>query len=394
MRVLVTSSALEGHFFPIVPTAWALRAQGHEVVVSAPANFSDRITGAGLLAANVVAPMEFNQFMQHDRDGSPLTIPTDPEAKREFSGRAWGRLAAHSLAANQRLVESYRPDVVISEPDEFTGPLLAARYDIPHVEHGWGMMTMPDWKPAANIELEAELETLGVPEIPAPTLRLDNCPEGLRRDGDLTGWAMRYVPYNGSGVIPSWTLSRPDRPQALVTMGSLFPRYGRKQFVVILREFADALTALGVDLVVGLPEDMTGDEDVLPPGVRAAGWLPLHAALPVCRFIVHHGGVGSAVTSVLYGVPQLVLPRVADQFGNAARVVQTEVGLALQPNEVTPAAVADMCARLLNEPAYAENAGKIAAENVTRPTLAEVAERLTRFVTGSSSAAGHGEGAA
>jgi L-demethylnoviosyl transferase len=382
MRVLVTSSALEGHFFPIVPTAWALRAQGHEVVVSAPANFSDRITSAGLFAANVVPAIEFDQFMRHDRDGTPLPMPAEPAAKREYSGRAWGRLAAHCLPANQRLVESYRPDLVISEPDEFSGPMLAARHDIPLVEHGWGMTTMPDWKPAANQELAGELAALDIPEIPEPDVRLDNCPEGLRRDTDVTGWTMRYVPYNGSGVFPEWTLSRPDRPQALITMGSLFPRYGRKDFIVILREFAQALTELGADLVVGLPDDMA-DDGVLPPGARRAGWLPLQAALPVCRLIAHHGGVGSTITSVLYGVPQLVLPRVVDQFANAARVVDAGVGLSLQPDEVSSAAFADRCARLLAEPAYAENAVKIAAENETRPTPSDVARRLARFVTGS-----------
>ena len=55
MRIVLTTSALEGHFFPMVPLAWALRAAGHEVLVNAPANFTPTITSTGLYAAGEVA---------------------------------------------------------------------------------------------------------------------------------------------------------------------------------------------------------------------------------------------------------------------------------------------------------------------------------------------------
>jgi UDP:flavonoid glycosyltransferase YjiC (YdhE family) len=96
----------------------------------------------------------------------------------------------------------------------------------------------------------------------------------------------------------------------------------------------------------------------------------------------HHGGVGSTMTSVLCGVPQLILPRTVDQPANAARAVAAGVALSLDPTEVDLAAITRDCARLLTEASYAENAGKITAENLARPTPAEVADRVTRFIAG------------
>lgn len=39
MRVLFTTNPLSGHFFPLVPLAWACRLAGHEVLVATAENF-------------------------------------------------------------------------------------------------------------------------------------------------------------------------------------------------------------------------------------------------------------------------------------------------------------------------------------------------------------------
>ncbi|MEU9111235.1 nucleotide disphospho-sugar-binding domain-containing protein [Streptomyces sp. NPDC048483] len=380
MRVLMTTSALEGHFFPMVPLAWALRAQGHDVLVSAPANFSDRITSAGLHAAGGVPAIAFDRFMLHDREGRRLRPPRDPRDREEFGGRAWGRLAAHSLEATLGLVDSFRPDLLICEPNEFAGPMAAASRGIPWVEHGWGIMTMPVFKLAAVTELAGELDALGLAEIPGPALRIDNCPGALRGDAAGAGLPMRYVPYNGSGVAPDWALCPEGRPKVLVTMGSLLPRFGLVDFVSLLRETAEALPKLGVDVVVGVADRIAADAGPWPPGVRTAGWLPLNAVLPACGLVVHHGGAGTTMATVLAGRPQLVLPRGLDHFTNAERVIRAGAALSVPPEQLDAGTVVDHCARLLEEPGFAERAAEVAAENLTRPTPADVARHVELFV--------------
>src|SRR4051812_34880722 len=53
MRVLFTTWDWAGHFFPMVPLGWALRAAGHEVLVATDPGFAPTVTGAGLPALPV-----------------------------------------------------------------------------------------------------------------------------------------------------------------------------------------------------------------------------------------------------------------------------------------------------------------------------------------------------
>jgi UDP:flavonoid glycosyltransferase YjiC (YdhE family) len=67
----------------------------------------------------------------------------------------------------------------------------------------------------------------------------------------------------------------------------------------------------------------------LPLGVRHCVYAPFRQLLPLCRAVVHHGGVGTTAAALEAGCPQLVLPLAWDQPDNAARVADLGAGLAL-----------------------------------------------------------------
>src|SRR5947207_431047 len=51
MRILFSTVALPGHFYPLVPLAWACRSLGHDVLVApseAAAELGDHLSGLGL----------------------------------------------------------------------------------------------------------------------------------------------------------------------------------------------------------------------------------------------------------------------------------------------------------------------------------------------------------
>ena len=68
------------------------------------------------------------------------------------------------------LVRSWRPDLVISEPTEYAGPMAARSAGIPWVEHSWGLAPQPEYKPAAADELAPERRRLGLADLPEPDL--------------------------------------------------------------------------------------------------------------------------------------------------------------------------------------------------------------------------------
>ena len=70
-------------------------------------------------------------------------------------------------------------------------------------------------------------------------------------------------------------------------------------------------------------------ERPLPDGVHVRADLPLSLVLPDCDGVVHYGGGGVTMTSVVAGVPQLSLPCGYDQPVMAERVTAAGLALAL-----------------------------------------------------------------
>jgi UDP:flavonoid glycosyltransferase YjiC (YdhE family) len=76
-------------------------------------------------------------------------------------------------------------------------------------------------------------------------------------------------------------------------------------------------------------------------------------------------------------VPQLVLPQGADQFANAAALV--EAGVAARLEEATASSVAEHARALLAPGPHREAVRALAAEIAAMPAPAEVARRLPRL---------------
>jgi glycosyltransferase len=380
MRVLVTTAPLHGHFFPMVPLCWALRAAGHDVLVAGPENFVDDIAAAGLPAVASADPIGFADFMFHDRDGTKLPPPADPAARRASSGRAWGRLTARTLPGIAGIVRDWQPDLIVSEPTEYAGPIVAAAAGIPWVEHWWGLAAQPEYRPSAEVELAPELARYGLETLPEPAVRIDVCPPSVQRPGTPEAQQMRYVPFNGPAVQPPWVSEPKTRPRICVTLGSMLPKVGLLDFGGMLRDFATGLTEIGADVVIGVDAEVAAGWTDLPDGVRATGWLPLNLVLPACDLVVHHGGPGSVFTALALGVPQLALPQTADQFENAERMTDCGAGLQLLPDRRSTETVVAACREILDEPLYRKKAAAVAQENAVGPTPAEVVTVLERLV--------------
>ena len=56
-----------------------------------------------------------------------------------------------------------------------------------------------------------------------------------------------------------------------------------------------------------------------PDNVLVHQYIPQGVVLPRCHAIVTHGGSGTTLGALAFGVPLLVLPQGADQYSNADR---------------------------------------------------------------------------
>jgi L-noviosyl transferase len=369
VNVLFTCGPSEGHLNPMVPLAWAFRLAGHEVLVSTTENFAATVARAGLPAAVVAPGIDLVEWLQADAGPPPPTTPL------ERSGRRFGALGLVTLPGVREVAGSWRPDLIVCDPVEFAGPVVATERAVPWVRHWWGLPLAPEMLHAAEQVVTAELGAgwLG----PAGVVHV--CPASFRPPGTPAGLDMRYVPYNGASIIPDWLSADPPRPRVCLTLGTVLPRDPRVG--PYWREVATGLAEAGLDVLVAIDEQHRGVLGELPNGVRAQR-LPLAQALRSCAAVLHHGGSGTTMTAVATGVPQLVMPHFADQFANADRIDATGAGLVLPARGVDTPTVRDVVLRLVREEPYRLAAERLAEDNRDSPTPPDVVATLTKWAPG------------
>ncbi|AHH94847.1 nucleotide disphospho-sugar-binding domain-containing protein [Kutzneria albida] len=367
MRVLIVCLSAHGHLFPMISTGWALRAAGHEVLIATCGGLTP-VERTGLPSVDL-APgfsMAIPEGMDVRRSAAP------PIAEQEWAGffAFTAEVMAEGLAA---LVGSWRPDVLLHEETLLIGSAVAIGAGVPSVAHGLGL--------AHGL---AEVDTLfepqlplfsrfGVHGLPEPTAVIDLSPPSM---GSVPGgWPMRYVPYNGPGMLPEWLLDNGDRPRVAVTLGTFNPYLTGVGPAARVVELAAELDA---EFVLALGSVDTSSLGPLPPNVRISGWVPLHALLATCSAVIHHGGTGTTMTALDAGLPQLIMPADADQPLNAEAGFRRGLALVSRCEQLGAKQVGD----LLRDPDLRRAAAEVRAEMHAMPAPGEVAQRILGLVRG------------
>ncbi|MFD2765797.1 nucleotide disphospho-sugar-binding domain-containing protein [Micromonospora eburnea] len=373
MRVLFTTTPLTGHFFPLVPLAWAFRIAGHDVLVSTSDNFVEPVLRSGLPVAATGPAADLTEIGRAGR-------PSEPDAvigRRHTHGRAFARIARQNFAGTRSLVDLWHPHLVVSERAEFAGPLAALAAGVPWVSYHWSVSQLPEYRDAGAEEFSAELSDLGFAGIPAPQRGLNPWPVSLRLPHASDHLGVRHVASSGEAPLPDWAFRTPDRPRICVTLGTVVPRAAGDDASDFMLAMLDHLAALDVELVVAVDDDIAARWHRLPPAVLHAGRIPFGSVLPSCAAIIHHGGQGTALNAVAAGLPQLVLPWFDDQFDNGMTLAESGAGLMLSPPECTPEAVARSCARLLADEKHTDVAATLAREMALLPLPSAVVAHFT-----------------
>jgi UDP:flavonoid glycosyltransferase YjiC (YdhE family) len=100
----------------------------------------------------------------------------------------------------------------------------------------------------------------------------------------------------------------------------------------------------------------------LPAGVVAFDYAPFSDLFPRAAAIVHHGGIGTTGQAMRSGRPSLIMPCAWDQPDNAERAARLGIARTIPRNHYAPQRVAAELKVLLENPAYSQNATRIAIE--------------------------------
>ncbi|MEW2566891.1 activator-dependent family glycosyltransferase [Streptomyces sp. NPDC047070] len=427
MRVLLTSFALDAHFNGSVPLAWALRAAGHEVRVASQPALTGSITAAGLTAVPVGADPGLDAMVKGVGD-SVLSHHADQSLDPDTPGqltpaflKGWDTMMTATFFAlinDDPMVDElvafardWQPDLVLWEPFTFAGAVAAKATGAAHAR----VLSFPDMfmpmrqaflaqlgpdpadagpgsgsgpgsahpEDALGQWLQWTLGRHGLPfdeEAVTGQWSVDQVPRSFRPPSEVPAVPMRYVPYNGPvpAVVPDWLRVPPTRPRVCVTLG-LTARTSEFPNAVPVDLVLKAIEGLDIEVVATLGAEERALLTHVPDNVRLVDHVPLHALLPTCAAVVHHGGAGTWSTALVEGVPQIAMGWIWDAIERARRQQELGAGLHLPSHEVTVEGLRGRLVRLLEEPSFKEAAARLRTEARSEPTPAEVVPVLERL---------------
>jgi UDP:flavonoid glycosyltransferase YjiC (YdhE family) len=324
-RFLLVVPPLVGHVNPLTGVAAELRARGHDVAWAGHSELVHRLAGADQRVFDCAVP------------DTGLARPpglTGPAAFRFLWEEFFLPLATAMAPGVTHAIETFRPDVVLTDQHAVAGALLAERHGVPHVTSASTSAELVD--PLASMPKVARWL-----EDRLATLRADLGGSGDPRfspHGVLAFTARELVGATGPGVhvlgpaiapratAPDfpWEDLDPRLPVVLVTLGTANTDAGTR----FLTEVAAALWLLAdrVQGVVADPGDVLAGVP-LPEGTIVREYVPQLTLLSEVDAVVSHGGHNTVCESLWHGVPLVLAPIRDDQPIVAGQVVEAGAGV-------------------------------------------------------------------
>ncbi|WP_225732163.1 MULTISPECIES: nucleotide disphospho-sugar-binding domain-containing protein [unclassified Nocardia] len=378
MKVLVVPTPSTGHLLAMVPFCWALRLAGHDVLVAARRDATATALRSGLQAADLPelqVPMdELRKAVNPSMFPAPVFADRDQPTGQgmwHFAAQSWFGQAGQYLDAYVAVAKDWGADMVLSDPLATVGRALGAALELPVLVHRWGVD--PTGGPFA--ERTAALAAESGTALADPAAILDICPASLQAPDAPAGTALRFIPFNGTGLLPEWHRNTEGRKRIAVCLGgSTLSLTGPRPLLAIL----DAVRRVDAEVIVTLSAADRASVGALPDGVRVVEDVPLQLFLPDCDLLIHHGGSTTGFTACRYGVPQLVLPQMFDQFDYARGITRTGAGLAAvdAAAQADIDALTDSIANLLRDSAFRDGAEQVGRDILAAPSPHEVVARI------------------
>jgi UDP-glucoronosyl and UDP-glucosyl transferase len=387
MRILFTSTRGAGHFNPLLPFARASARAGHELLVAGPSGVRPQAERAGL---------PFHLLPEPRADvleavWSPVfSLPPEEQdayVVREVFAGCHGRAA---LPGTLELIDDWGVDLVVRESAEFSGAIAGERRGVPFATVGVSLSASIDRTYiGAAAPVVDELRTgLGLDSDPAAGALLaapllTRSPASLDAAGGAHG-ALRFSDERPDAApLPDWWEGS-DAPLVYLSFGTEVPTMSL--YPHLYRAAIAALADLPLRVLVTIGDKADpGPLGELPPSVHVERWVPQAVVMAHAVAMVGHGGSGSTLTALAWGVPMALLPLFADQPQNARAVAEAGAGVLLDGGPPALAGLGKAVRGLIDDPRYAAAASVIAGEMGALPPVDESVAALEHLAAAHSS---------
>ena len=389
LRILIATFGSAGDVFPVVPVADRLAGFGHKVIFAAPR------------AQALFLRAQGRQVVSLGRGEELKVLHDERVVTTRFSGWASWRTTtadyvAPALAADvavvERVIERWRPDVVVTLSFAAAARVAAYRQGVPQVRatiYPQHVMHLPDSRCFGRdlrvaiggiLRADPGADVVGnlAWGVASPLVLLHDA--ALLRDlrGNLApvgfpSWDGAHPGRHDEERVVDWCATG-DGPVVMVTLGSFL---GVRQRAV-WSELVDGVRALGMRALLvggaGAYEPLAQQEQ----SVLATRYVRHSAVLAGVDAVVHHGGIGTMFAVMRAARPAVIVPQAFDQRFNAELVERVGVGVDGGRQELKVA-----LKRVVEDDALRERAELLAGWLVPVDEAAEsAADTIVRSVVG------------
>ena len=374
-RILFTSVPAYGHALPMLPLVRAAVRAGHDVRFATGPDLVGPMRSRGVPAYAAGPTLAGMQQTRRDLTPDLEDLPLAEQVAASAAG-LFGVPARERRSDLEDLLGRWRPDVVVHDPLELAGPMVARALGLPSVLHGYGPM-FHEYDAFAGVAVAAA----GEPDLWQHIRRqecLDICPPALRPPGPAL-WADAFDLRPSAGEPGRHGLPGPVArllnasldPVVYLTLGTISNTVGD------LRTASEAIRDLPVRLVVttgpGVDPSALGPQ---PSNVVVTGFVPQALLLERTDLLVSQAGAGTMLGALVHGLPQVCVPRGADQPWNAAAVARAGVGVVVPSDMFSRDAVREGVEHVLGRSSFSVAADGVAREIGQMPPAAVLLPEL------------------
>ena len=336
MRIMWFCIPAFGHTNPTIEFARELARRGHDIRYYSFEAFRQRIEATGAA------------FVPCDRFLPPLTAESERRLKRvsttEMSVQSF-RTTANMDATLTRDIETFHPDLVISDSACFWGKLTAMKHRLPLV-CSTTTFAFNRYSSKTMRQSPGELADilLGLPRLNREAKRLaaldypvKSALEIVQNDNDtdtVVYTSPRFQPCSETFDAAHYRFVGPcvrdvspepkdgRRPLVYISLGTVIndrPDFYRTCVAALKDAPVEALIACGSDFD---PKQLAP----LPGNIRIEPSVDQMAVLARTRLFVTHCGMNSASEGLYMGVPELLYPQTGEQRAVARRVEEMGAG--------------------------------------------------------------------
>jgi hypothetical protein len=305
--------------------------------------------------------------------GSTLLDPTlrrplvavDRAAEERVIARSFAGKVAHARAGRlMALARDWGPDLIVRDETDFAAAVVGDVLETPHaavIVLAAGGFVRPDLVegPLASLRAEHGLGQEGSLAMLHRYLTLVPVPPIFRDPRDRL---LRTAHHVRPAALEDNTWAREPRgpfgaravtPTVYFTLGTIFHQESGDLF----KRVVAGLGQLPVEVVVTVGREIDpGELGEQPSNVRVEQFVPVAEVLARSDIVVSHGGSGTVIGALAFGLPQVLLPMGADQPLNADRCEALGVATVLDALNSTSAEIGEATAMVLEHPAYRSQA--------------------------------------